>query len=228
MQPITNGKRIITVMSAGATLVACLATVVSAGVPDTNSYWKNLAAAEKLAKRHLDSAMQSCRGRSGADSEAALKEWNDILQPGKYPGSEFNPCSGSGTLVIGRISIAASEGRAVKLSESASLKTEWNFRVRTINLWIGGDHISLSVSPISASVMKASLGSFTAQGKSGASAAIISESRIISGLEAFWRSAHEHYPKHSLYDIALQVITGKDEGREMLLDFIHCGKSICE
>lgn len=228
MQQIMNCKQIFAVIAAGAILAACLVTRVNAEVPDTNSYWKNLSAAEKVAKRYLDDAMQSCRGLSGVEAEAALKNWNTVLQPTRYTGSEFNPCSGSGTLIFDRIRIAASDGRAIKLSENASLQTEWDFRARTINLWFGGDHISLSVSPISASVVKASLGSLTAQGKPGTSAAIISEERIVSGLEAFWRSAHVHYPKHSLFDISLQVIIGKDEGREMLNDFIRCGKSICE
>lgn len=228
IKQIMKCKQVLTAMAAGVILAACQVSGASAEVPDTNSYWKNMSAAEKVAKRYLDDAMQSCRGLSGVEAEAALKNWNIVLQPGKYSGSDFNPCSGSGTLVSDKIRIAASGGRAIKLYENSSLQTEWNFRSRTINLWYGGDHISLSVGPISTSVVKASLASLTAQEKSGTSAEIISEGRIVSGLEAFWRSAHDHYPKHSLFDIALQVITGKDEGREMLHDFIRCGKSICE
>lgn len=228
MQPVKYCKLVISITASVVTLLVSLTTIVSAEVPDSNSYWKNLSAAEKIAKRYLDGAMQSCRGQSGADADAALKEWTATVQPGKHPGSDFNPCSGSGTLIVGKFTIAASDGRATKLSENGSLQTEWNFRTRMVNLWIGGDHISLSVSPISASVLYVSLGSFGAQKKTAASATNISEGLIISGLETFWRSAHDHYPKHSLYDVALQVITGKDEGREMLLDFIRCGKSICE
>lgn len=226
---ITSGcKRIVFAMASGATLVACLATVVSAEVPDTNSYWKNLSAAEKVAKRYLDGVMQSCRGRSGADAEAALKEWNAAVQPTKYPDSEFNPCSGTGTLVVGNTSIVAFNGRAIKLSEGGSLQTEWDLRAHTVRLWFGGDHISIAIAPISVSIQRASLGFFNARGQSGFSETSISESLIISGLEAFWRSAHDRYPNHSMYDVALQVITGKDEGQEMLLDFIRCGKSLCE
>lgn len=213
---------------AAATLAIAPAVTVSAEVPDTNSYWNYLAAMEKVARRQLDGAMQLCRGRSGADAEAAIKEWTETVQPGKYPGSDFNPCSGSGTLVTGKFTVAAANGRAAKLTESGALHTEWNFAARTVSLWFGGDHISLAVSPIAVSVLKASLWSADVRPQAGAPKDGISESMIASGLEAFWRSAREHYPNHSMYDVALQVITGKDEGREMLLDFIRCGKSICE
>lgn len=213
---------------AAATLAISPAATVSAEVPDTNSYWNYLAAMEKAARRQLDGAMQVCRGRSGAEAETAIREWTETVQPGKYPGSDFNPCSGSGTLVTGRFTIAAANGRATKLAESGSLHTEWNFAARTVSLWFGGDQISLAVSPIAVSVLKASLWSADVRPQAGAPKDVISESMIVSGLEAFWRSAREHYPNHSMYDVALQVITGRDEGREMLLDFIRCGKSICE
>lgn len=212
---------------AAAALVACLASLATAEVPDTNSYWKNLAAAEKLAKQHLDQARRSCRGRSGNQAEMALEEWKSSLQTTHYPGSDFNPCSGSGTLLAGKISIIASNGRALKLTERGDLHTEWDFRNSTVKLWYCGDLIALSIRPISASVQKASLASFVSQPKS-APPADISEARIISGLEGIWNSARNLYPNHSLYDVAQQVITGKDEGREMLLDFIRCGKSICD
>lgn len=220
-------KKLITLTTAAAALVACLATAATAEVPDTNSYWKNLAAAEKLGKRYLDEARQNCRGRRGGEAEAALNEWKSSLQPAKYPGSDFNPCSGSGTLLASKISIIASNGRALKLTERGNLHTEWDFRKSTVKLWYGGDLIVLSIRPISASVQKASLASFGSQPKS-APPSEISEARIISGLEAIWNSARNLYPNHSLYDVAQQVITGKDEGREMLLDFIRCGKSICD
>jgi hypothetical protein len=228
MQKIMFCKQAIALSAAAAILVASLATNLAAEVPDTNSYWKNLAAIEKQAKQLLDGARQSCRGRSGAEAEAVLKEWKLSLQKFKYPGSEFDPCSGSGTLVVGSTVIAASNGRALKLTEKGDPQTEWDFRVRTVKLWHDGDLISLSISPISVSVLRASLGSFGAQPKSRLPAADISEALIIGGLETIWRAARDHYPTHSMYDVALQVITGKDEGREMLLDYISCGKSICD
>ncbi|MBC7964136.1 MAG: hypothetical protein H7Y05_14480 [Steroidobacteraceae bacterium] len=211
-----------------AALLGTLATTVAAQVPDTNSYWKNFTVIEKQAKRLLDGALQSCRGRSGAEAEAALREWKASLQPEKYPGSEFNPCSGSGTLVTGKTTLVASNGIAIRLSENGPLQTEWDLRARTVKLWYGGDHISFSINPISVSLLRASLVFSSTQGQYLPATATISEGQIISGLEAFWRSAHEHYPTHSMYDVALQVITGKDQGREMLLDFIRCGKSICD
>lgn len=212
---------------AAAALVALLAANAAAEVPDTNCYWKNLAVVEKQAKRHLDEAGQSCRGRSGIEAEKALIKWKSSLQSLKYPGSDFNPCSGTGTLLAGSISINASNGRPLKLTEKGDLHTEWDFRARTVKLWYGGDLIFLSIKPISASVMKASLASFGRQPES-APPADISEAQVIKGLEAIWHSARELYPKHSLYDVARQVITGKDEGRELLRDFIRCGKSICD
>lgn len=219
----------ITFLAVAIALITTISsTAASASVPDTNSYWKNFSSMEKLAKKHLDGAMQTCRGRSGADAEAILNVWNASTQAKSYPGSEFNPCNGSGTLVVGQTSVVASNGRAIKLSYRDHLHTEWDFRARTVKLWYSGDLISLSVSPISVSILNASLGSFGSHGQSGPATTSINESQIISGLEAFWRSVHDHYPTHSMYDIAQQVITGKDEGREMLLDFIHCGKSICE
>ena len=227
LQPVRRYK-IIAVTATAALLLAASATTVAAQVPDTNSYWKNFTAIEKQAKRLLDGALQSCRGRSGAEAEAALKKWESSVQPEKYPGSEFNPCSGSGTLVTGKTTLVASNGIAIRLSESGPLQTEWDLRARTLKLWYGGDHISLSINPISVSILRTSLVFSNAQGQYLPATATISEGQIISGLEAFWRSAHDHYPNHSMYDVALQVITGKDEGREMLLDFIRCGKSLCD
>ena len=94
--------------------------------------------------------------------------------------------------------------------------------------------MAFSVSPsaltrlsISASVLNATLASFGSQPQS-APPAYISEAQVIKGLEAIWHSARDLYPNHSLYDVARQVITGKDEGRELLRDFIRCGKSICD
>ncbi|MSN25309.1 MAG: hypothetical protein GJV46_05495 [Geobacter sp.] len=217
MPPILNRILI------AAILPLTLATAAPAEVPDTNSYWKNFAAAEKEAKHHLDDAMQSCRGKNDLEAQAILKEWQSSLQKDKYPGSDFNPCNGSGSLVADKTTVAAISGRAVKMIEKGTVQTEWDFRARTVKLWFGGDLISLSIGPISVSVLNASLAPHGAQKQFDR----ISEEQIISGLEAFWRSAHEHYPNHSMYEIALQVITGRNEGREMLYDFIRCGRSLC-
>lgn len=230
MRKLATRKRIIAVMATGALLATGLAASASAAVPDTNSYWKNLAAIEKQARQHLDGAMQACRGRSADQAASTLKEWEASQRSGKYSGSSFDPCSGSGTLVIGKTSIEASNGRASRLTESGDPQVEWDFRTRNVNLWCSGDMISLSINPISVSIQRASLVFSEAPVRSGPAKplAVIDENLIISGLEAFWRSAHEHYPNHSMYDVALQAITGKDEGREMLLDFIRCGKSLCD
>lgn len=228
MRKFAKCKRIIVVMATGALLVAALATIASAAVPDTNSYWKNLAAIEKQARQHLDGAMQACRSRSAEQAASILKEWETSQRSGKYSGSSFDPCSGSGNLVVGRTSITASNGRPLQLTENGDPQVEWDFRTRTVNLWCSGDLISLAVSPISVSVRRASLSSFGVQKKPGTSTENVGEELIIGGLEAFWRSAHDHYPNHSMYDVALQAITGKDEGREMLFDFIRCGKSLCD
>jgi len=224
MPLIGNICRNIAVLAGGALLSAFLLKAACAEIPDTNSYWRNFAAAEKVAKRHLDGAMQSCRAKNDLEAQAILKEWQSSLQKDKYPGSDFNPCSGSGSLVADKITVAAQNGKATSLTEKGAVKTEWDFLARTVKLWFDGDLISLSIGPISVSVLSASFTSPDAQQQFAG----ISEERIISGLEAFWRSAHEHYPNHSMYDIALQVITGSKEGREMLLDFIRCGRSLCK
>ncbi len=124
----------------------------------------------------------------------------------------------------GNIIIVASDGRALKLSGKGVFQSEWDFQDHTVKFEYNGDLISLSISPISVSVLNASLGSHGARKQP----VRLREKQIISGLESFWRSAHDRYPNHSMCDVALQVVTGKDEGREMLLDFIRCGKSICE
>lgn len=227
MQKVSFYRQFIAFSAAVSAQIILLVTNASAGVPDTYTYWKNLSAMEKVAKQHLGVAQQVCR-RSGNEAEAALKEWKSSLQSGKYSGSDFNPCSGSGTLVADTLFITAVNGRALRLTEKGNLQTDWDFRAHTIRLWYGGDLISLSASPISASIVNASLTSFGTNGKSGPALENFSEEQIIVGLETIWRSARAHYPNHSLYDVALQVITGKDEGREMLLDYIRCGKSICE
>lgn len=228
MQTILNCRKKTVTVALLVLMAAFFARGARAEVPDTNTYWKNLAGAEKNAKSYLDSAMQGCRSLNYAEAEAYLKGWTAAAVSGKHGSPDFNPCTGNGTLVTDKYSVEASSGRPIVLTEKGPVQSEWNFRTRTINLRYGGDLISISAGPISALVTKASLGSLSAQGNSGSAAGKIGEESIIGGIEKFWRSAHDYYPKHSLYDVALQVITGKDEGREMLLDFIRCGKSICQ
>lgn len=207
-----------------AVTLLLVSSIVFAEVPDTNSYWKILVKVQKQARQHLNDAMSSCSNLSASEAEVSLKEWESSVQAARFPGSKFNPCSGSGTLVDGNIIIVASEGRALKLSGKGAFQSEWDFQARTVKLGFNGDLISLSINPISVSVLNVSLGSYGARKQPDS----LSEKQIITGLESFWRSAHDRYPNHSMYDVALQVITEKDEGREMLLDFIRCGKSICE
>lgn len=228
MQTILNCRTRAVAVALMVLMAACFAREARAEVPDTNTYWKNLAAAEKSAKSHLDAAMQGCRSLNYAEAEEYLKGWTAAAVSGKHGSPDFNPCTGNGALVTDKYSMEASSGRPIVLTENGKLRTEWNFRTRAINLRYGDDLISLLTGPISASITKASFGSLGFQDSAGTAAEKISETAIISGIEKLWRSAHDYYPKHSLYDVALQVITGKDEGREMLLDFIRCGKSICK